>query len=420
MKNSTENGSASAAVARIATHASLLAAVSFGFCATWFGGPGQQQLSQWAGVDLAGEFTVSSPWQTGRGEQSEAGAEQNPGTTSNYVQEPLARATFKPDFSSGLRRTNQRSNYAMLRAFSDVVGAARLSTVRLVNAAGDRVALGAVVDSEGWIATKASQLPGHGGLAAQLADNSEVAAEIVQQFPEMDIALLRVQRSGLVPVPWASRYTPTRGNWLATTDVDKMPSAVGVVSAGIQHVRPTRPVLGVELHDSSAGAAVMRVLYGTGADLAGLKQGDIITAVNGTQVASHGAFQRAIGPSRGGEVVKLTVSRGEKIFESEARLMDLAEELLDETEMEVNGPVSARATGFERVFLHDTVLEPSQCGGPVCNLDGEVVGLNIARAGRVTSYALPVEVVRPMIEGMIAQAKLVSRSAVEPVAGQVR
>lgn len=308
----------------------------------------------------------------------------------------------------------------MLRAFSEAVEDARLSTVRLVNSVGDRVAMGAVVDADGWIATKASQLPASGSIVAKLADNSEFVAEVVQQILEVDIALLRIERTGLIPVPWAASSIPSRGTWLATTDVEQMPSAVGVVSAGVQNVRPTRPVLGVELHDSAAGAAVMRVLYGTGADLAGIKVGDIITAVNGTNVASHGAFQRAIGPSRGGEVVLLTVNRGERVFDSEARLMDLSVEMLDETEMEVNGPVSARATGFERVFLHDTVLDPNQCGGPLCNLDGKVVGLNIARAGRVSSYALPVDVVRPLLEGIIAQAKLVSRPLNPPGAAAVR
>ncbi len=73
--------------------------------------------------------------------------------------------------------------------------------------------------------------------------------------------------------------------------------------------------------------------------------------------------------------------------------------------MEVNGLVSARSNGFSTVLLHDTVLLPNQCGGPLVNLDGHVVGINIARAGRVSSYALPVSTVRPEIERMVSRAK---------------
>lgn len=332
-----------------------------------------------------------------------------------YVQEPLTRSAFRPDFRFKLSQAYQRSNLTMLRAFSEAVVDARLSTVRLVDSAGELLAMGAVVDAEGWIATKASQLPPNTPIVARLFDNSEVAAEVVQQVADVDVALLRVRRSGLVPITWAGASIPARGTWLATTDIEKMPSAVGVVSAGTQNIAKQSPVLGVELQDSPAGAAIRRVLYGTGADIAGLQVGDIIVSVNGQAVKSHKDFQRAIGVVRGGQVIELIINRGEREFEVSAQLMDLSRELMDETEMEVNGPVSARSTGFNRVLLHDTVLSPSQCGGPLCNLDGQCVGLNIARAGRVCSYALPVDVIRPMLENMIAQAKLVSLStAAEP------
>jgi S1-C subfamily serine protease len=164
----------------------------------------------------------------------------------------------------------------------------------------------------------------------------------------------------------------------------------------------------------SDGAIVEHVLLGTGAYDAGLREDDKIYEVNGVSVHSMQGFKEAIRSATGGDLVSLKVSREEGELQIDARLMDLTAELLDDTEMEVNGRVSARATGFERVFLHDTVLEPNQCGGPLVNLNGEVVGINIARAGRVTSYALPFDVVKPVVDGLVAQAKLVSRSDDSP------
>jgi S1-C subfamily serine protease len=38
------------------------------------------------------------------------------------------------------------------------------------------------------------------------------------------------------------------------------------------------------------------------------------------------------------------------------------------------------------------------------NLDGKAVGINIARAGRVASYALPASLAERIIEGLKAQA----------------
>jgi len=61
--------------------------------------------------------------------------------------------------------------------------------------------------------------------------------------------------------------------------------------------------------------------------------------------------------------------------------------------------LSERAEGFQMALQHDTVLQPWQCGGPLVNLDGKAIGLNIARAGRTASYALPASLVQQIISG---------------------
>jgi serine protease Do len=66
----------------------------------------------------------------------------------------------------------------------------------------------------------------------------------------------------------------------------------------------------------------------------------------------------------------------------------------------LGGPLSRRRAGFPLVLQHDTVLNPKECGGPLLNIDGEVVGVNIARAGRVETYALPASVVKPLLDDL--------------------
>jgi len=56
--------------------------------------------------------------------------------------------------------------------------------------------------------------------------------------------------------------------------------------------------------------------------------------------------------------------------------------------------VSIHSSGFEEVLQHDTDLYPHQCGGPVLGISGEAVGLNIARAARIASYAIPASAVQ--------------------------
>ncbi|MBP3956144.1 serine protease [Gemmata sp. G18] len=45
----------------------------------------------------------------------------------------------------------------------------------------------------------------------------------------------------------------------------------------------------------------------------------------------------------------------------------------------------------------DLVVDAKDCGGPVVDLEGNVLGINIARAGRVETWILPSEVIRPLL-----------------------
>ena len=63
----------------------------------------------------------------------------------------------------------------------------------------------------------------------------------------------------------------------------------------------------------------------------------------------------------------------------------------------MGGALSLRNANFPAVLQHDTVLTPAMVGGPLVTLDGTAVGINIARAGRVESYALPADVVTALL-----------------------
>jgi serine protease Do len=305
--------------------------------------------------------------------------------------------------------------HSMRQVFKEALGDSWKSTVRLLNSE-EQVALGAIVDSEGWVVTKCSQLPASGEMVCRLFDGREVAAKVSNKVIDLDIALLKVEAKNLIPISWVDQVTPQRGKWLATTDGRSLPLKVGVVSAGIQSIKSEFPKLGISFSDN---AKITMVLPGSGAYVAGLKVDDVIYSINEQSFDANekgviSRLQNAIKTGgRAGEHIRIGIVRGDRRLDVEAQLMDLTYELLDETEMEVNGRVSARATGFSSVFLHDTVLEPNECGGPLVNLDGQVMGINIARASRVTSYALPASAVRSTIENMISQAKLVSRPVVE-------
>jgi serine protease Do len=337
--------------------------------------------------------------------------QQAANSTEVLVQEPKLRSNKKPDFSSGFKQSKNRGNFFMLQAFNEAIGSAYKCTVQLM-ANGEQCALGTIVDTEGLIVTKASELGNHTKIQCVLSDEREFSATIVGTDAEMDIALLSIPTSDLIKVEWEFSV-PEQGRWLATTDTQSsVPTAIGVVSAGPIRIPNQKAVLGVVLDNQQDGngALVTRVLMGSGAHEAGLREQDSILEVDGTKVSSSGHLLSLLRNGKGGQYLNMMVSRDESTLEKNVRLMDLSTEMLDETEMEVNGPISARSTGFGRVFMHDTVLLPNQCGGPLVNLDGKAVGINIARAGRVSTYALPADILTPVIKRLMQQAKLVSKN----------
>ncbi len=296
----------------------------------------------------------------------------------------------------------QRNNALMIRAFRMAIGENWKATLRILST-GRQVALAAVVDKQGWAVSKASEMP-EGDFDCRCWDNRIVRGRVKVIDAELDLALIQVDRQDLIPVKWSKDTVLVAGAWVGTTDAREIPQAIGVVSVPSRPVAVERAILGVQLAPADAGAAVVSVVPGSGAERAGIEVDDVIYEVNGRKLASRREVLEAIAGYRAGQRLNLAVRRGDKDVTMTARLMDLTPAILDPAELEVNGQVSARSSGFLRVIQHDTVLNPNQCGGPLVGLNGEVVGINIARASRVSSYALPTDLVVETIERLMKQS----------------
>ena len=60
----------------------------------------------------------------------------------------------------------------------------------------------------------------------------------------------------------------------------------------------------------------------------------------------------------------------------------------------MSGRTSERRTNFERVLQHDVALSERSVGGPLLDLDGRCIGMNIARANRAETFAIPAKELR--------------------------
>ncbi|MGC1272744.1 MAG: trypsin-like peptidase domain-containing protein [Planctomycetaceae bacterium] len=286
-------------------------------------------------------------------------------------------------------------------AFRPVVADARHSSVRIL-VDGEPAALGVIVSESGHILTKSSQL--RGKVTVLLPDEREVAAKKISSDGESDLALIKVAVSTkLRPVAWAEDEPPV-GSWLVSVGQERMPVGVGVVSVTGREIAPQRGVLGIYLGDDPDGPMVEDVFPGSGADEAGLERGDVIVSVDGRTVPTRRALLELLSGFRPGDSLPLIVRRGDGQEELLATLGNESTTMVDRQARQnmMAGPLSVRSGGFDLALQHDTVLRPEDCGGPVVDLAGRVVGLNIARAGRVESYALPTAAIRPILAKLMA------------------
>ena len=286
-------------------------------------------------------------------------------------------------------------------AFRDVVADAAKSTVRIK--AGDKdVALGTVVGADGWVVSKASELTG-GDLVCVTRDGKELDAEITGVSEDYDLALLKVDAKNLTPIEWADAAKAQVGQWVAVTAPSADPIAVGVLSVGRRKIPGRSGLLGVLLADGDGGAKVQQDVPESPAEKAGVKVDDLIVSVNGDPTGSREDLQNTVKKYPPGKEVVVAIKRSDKTMEMKIKLAGgIGAASRAETMNQMGGPLSDRSYNFPAVLQHDTVLRPDQCGGPLVTLDGKVIGVNIARAGRVESYALPADVVQKLLPDLKA------------------
>ncbi|MCI0682117.1 MAG: gamma subclass chorismate mutase AroQ [Gemmataceae bacterium] len=318
-----------------------------------------------------------------------------------------AHAQFFP-FSKDASFT--RTNPSFLKAFKEVVAKPSASTVR-IQCDGKDTALGMVVGPDGWILTKANDLKGD--IAVKLKDGKTYEARWVGVHQKHDVALLKIEAGGLKPVEFTDSKQIGVGNWLACAGTTDDPVAVGVVSVATRTIpkgamsffqaNSKTGFLGVELEQGDGHPLIKNVQEGTAAFKVGLKNKDLVLALNGTTMTDMQQFIETIGKHKPGDVVTLKVRRGDVELELKPTLgRRPLGSMRGEMQNRMGSELSSRISGYPTILQHDSVIKPTDCGGPIVDLDGRVIGINICRAGRTESWAVPSEVIQPLLFDMMA------------------
>jgi serine protease Do len=303
-----------------------------------------------------------------------------------------------------------RGKRLLPRLFVEPASHTTAATVRIL-CDGQDAALGAVVGTDGYILTKGTEL--RGTITCRLADGRRLPAKMIDYHRQTDLAMLKVDVTGLKAVEFADGAEIEGGMMVAATAVGGEPVAVGVIGAPARKLygeeaiianenRGKIGVFGLRDAESTDGVVVPEVDPGQAADRAGMKAGDILFEIAGKRVKDRDAALDALANRRRGERLSVRVRRGDRELALEVILGPFVIGDRFTQQQSMGGMLSGRRTGFPIVASHDASLRAIDCGGPLVDLDGNVLGLNIARAGRTETWMLPGKAIVPLLANMKA------------------
>lgn len=274
-----------------------------------------------------------------------------------------------------------------------------------------------VVHENGYAITKASEIKEEDNrkLTVMLSKEQQVPAEIIKTWEDQDLALLKLDGvQDLTPVYWdtAGESLPL-GSFLSAAGSGPDPVAIGLVSVlSRSYSGANKGFLGIGTAPHEKGVQVTQVLKEGNAGKAGVKRGDIIIRIDDKICDTPEKLITHISGTKPGETVILHFLRDDKEAALKVKLGDRRK--VDSQKRDPSArmnrmgtEISEKRTGFSKILQTDLPIQPRQCGGPVVDLDGNVIGITIARAGRIKTYALPSaeieKLVRPELDRLLKE-----------------
>ncbi len=295
------------------------------------------------------------------------------------------------------------------------------SVVEVRRANGRLLGYGAVVKEDGLILVKNSEIREHRGrLSVRLPSGRDLGASRVAYSPLTDLALLRISTTDLVnplrPVRFAEEDSGRIGNLVYSVGTDAVPFAMGVRSLN-HYQTQSRAFLGVQVESAErfdlealglrGGVIVTQVTPDSSAAREGVQEGDLIHRVDDQPIHSLNDLGEAIQANSPGDTIDVHIFRHGEPRTKRVTLGQASAPSAPSSPMfnRVRGPANDVDRGFGEVIQHDCLVSPNQTGSLLIDMEGNVIGFNIARSDRTKTYALPSTTVLEALPGLLRQAK---------------
>jgi serine protease Do len=294
-------------------------------------------------------------------------------------------------------------------AVAAAVRAVRASVVELRS--DTRCVSGGIVVGKGEVLAKASELGPH--LTVVFPDDFVGSAQVIATDWTRDLALVRVPADytdRARSLDWEAARDAAIGTLVAAVTPEGHEPEVGVICGPSLPLPAVPGMLPVRVEDAAEGAKVTEVFPQLCSlrleNVFPLKVGDVITRVGGMAIKDGSAFRVLFdGPSIGqvsrvsGNPVTIHYLRAGRQEDATMPMVDIG------VPTQRVRPYSHRFTGFPTVFsCHLAPGRPENCGTPVVDSAGQLIGLLIGRAPYVESLVLPAKEVKASLDDLRRRA----------------
>lgn len=263
--------------------------------------------------------------------------------------------------------------------------------------------IGCSVARPGLIITKSSCVGDQ--VEVRMQNGSWQPAKVITRDDSNDLVLLQmddVSQPFIAIDPQATSMLP-QGTVLVSPKPDDL-GAISVMGSRIfGHPRfEGRGYLGVKLEKENDNVVIKEIVEGGAAQKNGLAAGDIVLQLDGRPIQAVEEMHNYLRNTLPNDRIEIVVRR-----EGEEKSFKIKIGEMIKTPRHVadlfDGGKSNRRDGFKAVFIHDAELYPHEVGGPIFDLQGHFVGLNVARFSRTQSLALPVRAVRDFVNDALTK-----------------
>ncbi|MDO5969873.1 trypsin-like peptidase domain-containing protein [Flavivirga aquimarina] len=256
---------------------------------------------------------------------------------------------------------------------------------------------GTIINSKGYIVAKASQV-NKDKITCELYNGTTTSAKIIGIDKSNDLIVLQIASKKITAINIPKKTDTSVGKLIGAASFKEDIKYSGVISAPVRKISaeaPSHGFLGAALTFSNK---VFVIFDGGAAMLGGLKRGDVIIKFDDTKIESSDDRISFLETTRVNQKLKVTVLREGKEEIVHVTLLKEDPKRIRKRHIAYDIDISDRKSDFTQAFTHDMPIEVYESGTPVVDINGNVIGINIAKENRTTSFAIPINIVLETVE----------------------